>query len=219
MALSNLEQARYNMIEQQVRPWDVLDPRVLSAMQHVPREDFVADAYRQLAFSDTEIPLGHGQAMMKPNLEGRLLQALNLQGTERVLEIGTGSGYLTACLAQLADFVESVDIEADFVEQAGARLAAHGIHNVRLLVADAAETCGSGHYDAIAITGSMPLDPQAYREKLAIGGRLFVVVGGSPVMEAQLITRVGEAAWTTQSLFEIELPPLRNVAQAQTFTF
>lgn len=219
MVQNDIELARYNMIEQQVRPWDVLDERVLAVMREVPRENFVPDACRDLAFADTEIPIGHGEVMMKPNLEGRALQALRLRGGERVLEIGTGSGYVTACLARLAGHVDSVDIEPDFTQQASERLAALGIYNVSLTTGDVMQGMNHGEYDAILVTGSMPLEPQDLPQRLAVGGRLFVVVGESPVMEAMRITRVAEDAWTREALFETELPPLRNVPCSGRFVF
>jgi len=218
MSEMNFEQARFNMVEQQIRPWDVLDQRVLDAIAQVPREAFVPEAYRKLAFSDVRIPLGHDQVMMNPNLEGRLLQALGLRAEDKVLEIGTGSGYVTACLATLAGHVTSVELFEDFSERAGERLAAQGIHNVELVVGDAAKGWGDEQsYEAIAVTGSLPTLPEAFRRALTVGGRLFVIVGRSPVMEARLITRVGDEEWTEESLFETDFPTLLNVEAPTEF--
>ena len=220
MSASNLELARYNMIEQQVRPWDVLDQRVLDAMQSVPREAFVPEGHEGHAFADVEIPLGFGEVMMKPILEGRMMQSLNIKDSDEILEIGTGSGYLTACLARLGHHVYSVEIEPELVSRARATLEARHVVNATVTEGDGSEDwVGHMHYDAIVITGAMPSVPDAYKQRLAIGGRLLVVVGQSPDMQALRITRVAEDAWTTESLFDTELLPLRNVATPSTFTF
>jgi protein-L-isoaspartate(D-aspartate) O-methyltransferase len=218
----NYEQARFNMVEQQIRPWEVLDQQVLQVILHTPREDYVAEAYRSLAFADTNIPLGHGQIMMIPSVEGRLLQALALKKTDKVLEIGTGSGYVTACLARLAAHVDSVDIFPEFTDSAGTRLARHSIGNVSLSSGDAAEGWNSGRqYDAIAITASLPAIPESYKKALAVNGRLFVILGDTamPIMSACLITRVTENQWIQESLFETSLPPLLNAKKTKTFVF
>lgn len=205
----DFEQARLNMIEQQIRPWEVLDQRVLDAMAATPREDFVPGRYRMLAFADIAIALGHGEVMMPPKLEGRLLQALSLAPTDSVLEIGTGSGYLTALLARLARRVVSVDIYADFVGEARDKLAAHGVNNVELAVGDARLGWpAAGRCDAIAVTGSLPEVPHELLSQLQPGGRLFVVVGAPPAMQARLVTRLSETKWASETLFETELPPL-----------
>jgi len=219
MSQIDFEQARFNMIEQQIRPWDVLDQRVLDIIAKTPREDFVPSPYRNLAFADVEIPLGHGQVMLSPKVEGRLLQALVLHPADSVLEVGTGSGYLTACLAQLGDRVVSVDIIPEFIPAAQSKLRRHGIKNVTLHVGDAAPGWGELRYDAIAITGSLPDLPERWLQQLKIGGRLFVVVGEPPVMEALLVTRLGEREWTRESLFDTELPPLLNVSKPVVFEF
>ena len=219
MTAFNFEQARFNMIEQQIRPWDVLDQRVLDTIASVPREDFVPERYRNLAFSDIAIPLGHGECMLTPNVEGRILQALALQPTDNVLEVGTGSGYLTACLARRAASVASVDIVPEFVEVARQRLRNRGLHNVVLHVGDASRGWGEHRYNAIAVTGSVTAIDEIWRQSLSLGGRLFVVVGQPPVMEALLITRVGEREWVRESLFDTELPPLRNAAPSRIFEF
>lgn len=222
MAESNIEQARFNMVEQQVRPWEVLDQRVLGLLLEAPRDAYVPEAYRNLAYADIEIPLGHGEHMMKPVMEGRMLQALNLQGTEKVLEIGTGSGFITACLASLGEQVISLDIHADLTQQAQAKLEAQGIRNVTLKTADAlAETIEGGPFDAIVITGSLPeagaLDQ--FKNQLNAGGRLFAIIGEAPLMEAFLITRVGADVWQQEPLFGTELTPLVNAKAPEGFTF
>lgn len=219
MTAFNFEQARYNMIEQQIRPWDVLDQRALDILAHTPRENFVPERYRNLAFSDVAIPLGHGQSMLRPNVEGRILQALALQPSDKVLEVGTGSAYLTACLAQLAASVVSVDIIPEFVESAAAKLKAQAIRNVMLQVGDASCGWGTVRYSAIAVTGSVAQLDHKWRESLSLGGRLFIVVGTPPVMEALLITRLGEQEWVTTSLFDTELTALRGADLAKTFAF
>ena len=219
MTAFNFELARHNMIEQQIRPWEVLDQQVLDTLAQLPREDFVPDRYRNLAFSDVAIPLGHGEFMLKPNVEARILQALALRPTDQVLEIGTGSGYLTAGLARLAGAVVSVDIVPDFVEAARRQLKAHGFDNVALYVGDAGCGWGERRYDAIAVTGSVPTVAEVWRQSLNLGGRLFIVAGQSPAMEALLITRIGEQEWLQESLFETELLPLRNAAAPKTFEF
>lgn len=218
MTQIDIEQARFNMIEQQVRPWDVLDQRVLDVMSATPREDFVPERYRSLAFADISIPLGHDQVMMAPKTEGRLLQVLDVQAGDSVLEIGTGSGYLTACLSRLGNHVTSVEIFPEFREAAAAKLAAHGFRNVTLRDADAANGIGSDtRYDVIAVTGSLPLLHRQFHDNLAIGGRLFVIAGMPPVMEALLITRIDERNWSRESLFETSLPPLLHAEQPQQF--
>lgn len=215
-----LEHARHNMIEQQIRPWDVLDQRVLDLLTKIKREDFVPAVYQSLAFVDMEIPLGHGEAMWSPKLEARALQSLAIQAAERVLEVGTGSGYLTALLASLAAEVVSVEIEPEFKAEAEKRLAAHGLDNIRLEQGDGAQGWQRGApYDAIVLTGSTPVLPEAFREQLKIGGRLFAVVGEAPAMRARLITRVGDAAWRDEVLFETEIKSLRNAAQPERFVF
>jgi protein-L-isoaspartate(D-aspartate) O-methyltransferase len=220
MKQTEIEQARFNMIEQQVRPWDVLDQQVLDTMKAMPREHFVPERYRSLAFADTNIPLGHEQVMMAPKLEGRLLQALAIAPGDRILEIGTGSGYLTACLATLGQHVTSYDIMPDFTAAAGEILQQEKISNVSLYTADVANGIGSDErYDAIAVTGSLPVLQQQYHNNLAIGGRLFIITGELPIMEAWLITRVGEHNWSRESLLETCIPPLLNAARGQDFIF
>jgi protein-L-isoaspartate(D-aspartate) O-methyltransferase len=219
MNAMNMEQARFNMIEQQVRTWDVLDQQVLDTMNGVPREAFVPERYATLAFADTNIPLGQGQVMMAPKVEGRLLQALAIEPSDTVLEVGTGSGYLTACLARLARHVTSLDIRPEFVESAAARLAEHAIVNVHTRAGDALKDTGDEHYNAIAVTGSLPVLQQQFRNNLKIGGRMFVITGDLPIMEACLVTRVDERNWSTESLFETCIPPLDNAGIPREFEF
>lgn len=214
----NLEQARHNMIEQQLRPSEVLDQRVLDVFSEVQREDFVPGRYRQLAFADTAIPLGHGEAMMPPRLEARMVQSLTVGADDRVLEIGTGSGYVTAVLAHLARHVISVDIYADFTVEARSRLAARRVTDVSLETGDARLGWPvAAPYDVIAVTGSLIEVHEALLRQLAPGGRMFAVVGEPPTMEARLITRVGDREWSSEALFETSLPPL--VGERRTVPF
>lgn len=219
MTAFNFEVARHNMIEQQIRPWEVLDQRVLNTIASVPREDFVPERYRNLAFSDVAIPLGQGQFMMKPNVEARLLQSLALQPSDNVLEVGTGSAYLTACLARLAINIVSVDIIPDFTEAARAKLKAYGATNVVLHTGDASRGWGNHRYNAIAVTGSVATVADVWRQSLTLGGRLFIVAGQAPAMEALLITRVAEQEWIQESLFDTVLAPLQNAAPIPAFVF
>lgn len=212
----DIETARQHMLGQQIRAWDVLDERVLETLRETPREHFVPAAFRELAFADMEIPLGHGQVMMAPKIEGRLLQALALEPTDRVLEVGTGSGYLTACLARLADRVQSVDYYADFVEAARPKLAQLSI-DADVQTADAMELSYSGEFDAIAVTGSVPELDEHFIRMLRPGGRLFIVVGRLPVMEARLITMHANQRWSEESLFETVLTPLINAERPEPF--
>ena len=208
--------ARENMVEQQVRPWDVLDPRVLDTIATLPREDFVPEALRALAYADTALPLGHGESMMKPVLEGRTLQVLLPQPEESVLEIGTGSGYLTACLARLAREVVSVERHADLADAARARLDAQGIGNARVETADALSWDSSRQFDAICVTGAVDRLPARFVEWLKPGGRLFVVQGRSPAMEAVLV-RKDVNGLRSESLFETDLPYLAGAAPQPAF--
>ena len=208
--------ARETMVEQQVRPWDVLDSRVLETIAALPREVFVADALRNLAYADTELPLGHGESMMKPVLEGRTLQSLLPQAHESVLEIGTGSGYLTACLAHLSREVLSLEQHADLADAARARLSAQGIANADVIVADAFAWTTDRSFDAICITGALDNIPARFTDWLKPGGRLFAVRGRSPAMEAVLVHRDVNAT-RTESLFETDLPYLAGAAPAPAF--
>ncbi len=216
----DLEQARYNMIESQIRTWEVLDQRVLDTLFALKREEFVPRQYRLLAFVDMEIPIGHGEVMLAPKLEARLLQELTLRKADRVLEVGTGSGYMTALLAALAGHVYSVEIHPDLSASAAAKLAAHGIDNVTLEVGDAALGWKRhAPYDAIVLTGSVPVSPLPWQGQLAPGGRLLAVVGDPPVMTARLTTCVAEGAYNETGLFETCIAPLRNVPQPERFVF
>ncbi|OGT56437.1 MAG: protein-L-isoaspartate O-methyltransferase [Gammaproteobacteria bacterium RIFCSPHIGHO2_12_FULL_63_22] len=213
----NFDQARFAMIEQQVRPWDVLDPRVLEALMVVHREDFVVPSQRQLAFADLPLPLAHGEVMMKPVVEGRMMQALLLEPSDEVLEIGTGSGFVTACLARLARAVTSIDIHADFIESAGQRLAHASVSNVRLETADALAWQPGRQFDAIAVTAAVGIIPQIFTDWLKPGGRLFVIHGLSPVQEAVRITRRADSL-QTESLFETDVPYLHGAEPVPHFT-
>ena len=216
----NFEQARLNMIEQQIRPWEVLDQTVLDLLQLVHREDFVPEEFRQLALADITIPLANEQVMMTPKLEARLLQALDIQTSDKILEVGTGSGYLTALLAKLGSQVESIDIFEDFTNSAKKVLATYDLDNTLLETHDFFQDREAGKvYDVVVITGSMPSMDSSLNELLTVGGRLFVIVGESPVMEARLIRRVSEAEWQEESLFETELPPLVGVEVKSEFEF
>lgn len=216
----NLDQARFNMIEQQVRTWDVLDPRVLDLLEVLPRHHFVAPEHRNLAYSDMELPLGHGEVMLSPKLQGRILQALGATASEQVLEIGTGTGYLTACLASMAAHVYSVDLYQPFLDQAEQNLEQAAIRNVTLVQGDAAEGWDDGRrYDAIAVTGSLPLFHEGFHRSLTIGGRLFLIVGEAPTMEGLLITRVGETQWSRESILDTSIPALVGAPRSLGFRF
>lgn len=222
MMAPSVEQARFNMVNQQIRPWEVLDPRVLSLMESMPREFFVPPPYQGLAYADLEVPIGHGERMMFPRVEARLLQALDLQPTDAVLEVGTGSGYLTACLAKLCRRVVSIDLQAEFTESAAEKLKEQGIDNVLLSNGDAmAADSDEAPFDAIVVTGSVASAEQAgiFRRQLKAGGRLCIVIGEPPVMQAMLITRRGEGVFAEESLFETELPPLVHGTLPASFEF
>lgn len=220
MAQVDVEKARFNMLEQQVRTWEVLDPRVLDVLEHTPREHFVPGRYRNLAFTDMQLPIGFGEVMMTPSAEGRVLQALDVQLGDKILEVGTGSGYLTACLARMGRSVISVDIHGEFTQAAAGRLEGLGIHNVSLETGDAVDGWDrTAPYDVIAVTGSVPAYRNAFERQLAIGGRLFLIVGREPVMEAMLITRLGKQEWTRESLFDTVIPPLLHSEPPPRFVF
>ena len=215
----NIDYARLQMVNQQVRGWNVYDEDVLAMLKELPREHFVPEGFESLAFADTAIPLGHGEHMMSPTIEGRLLQALSLRGSENVLEIGTGSGFMTACLARLGASVTSIDIYDDFVASAARKLESAGIDNVTLLEMDATRSLPDGSFDAIAVTGSVQTLDQRFVEALAPHGKLFVVVGDSPAMEAILIERTGDNGVETIGLFETDLAPLVHGALPPQFDF
>jgi len=215
----DLIRARSNMIEQQVRPWDVLDQRVLDVLAEVPREAFVDEHRSGVAYSDFPLPIGHGQYMFKPTLDGRLLQALALEITDHALEIGTGSGYLSACIARLAAHCETLEIVPELATSAAARLAALGIANVTARERDGAgEWDVRERYEAILLGGSVVQVPDRHRRMLAIGGRLVAVLGraDSPTMEAVVVTRVHEEEWATEGLFDTRVDPLVNFTGAPT---
>jgi protein-L-isoaspartate(D-aspartate) O-methyltransferase len=216
--LTNAEVARQNMIENQVRPWEVLDPRVLDVLAAVRREDFVPARHRALAFADMALPIGNGETMMKPTVEGRMLQALALGAEDRVLEIGTGSGFVTACLARLAGSVTSVEIHADLADAAKTRIAAAGAHNVRVEVADAIRTFRTGErFDAVVVTGAVYAVPEQFRAWVAPKGRLFAIVGESPAMQAMLLTRADDTHWREDSLFETDIRYLTHAEPPRRF--
>jgi len=213
------EAARRQMIEQQVRTWDVLDPRVLETLAAVPREKFVPEAYRAVAFADAAIPIGHGQFMLKPGVEGRILQALAPARGQRALEIGTGSGYFAACLAHLTGAVDSIEIHADLALRALGAIEGLGISRVNVETADALARDYAAQYELIAVTGSLPAAERRFERALAIGGRMFAVIGSAPIMEARLVTRTGDETWLSEVLFETVVEPLLQSAPVSRFRF
>ncbi len=216
----NFDQARFNMVEQQIRPWEVLDAKVLELLETTQREDFVPVRYRKMAFSDIAIPLDHDQSMMKPVIEGRLLQALELQPDETVLEIGTGSGFITACLAKLAKSVVSVDIYDQFTKEAAAKLKDKKLDNVELETGDVMSGWQPEQaHDVLVVTGSVEAVPDHFRGWVNPGGRMFVVCGESPAMEAKLLTKLNATEWREESLFETDLARLINAEKAPEFEF
>ena len=216
----NFDQARTNMVEQQIRPWEVLDQEVLDLLYLVPREDFVPAEHRALAFSDLELPIGDGERMWTPKLEARVLQELAPRKTDLVLEVGTGSGYLTALLAHRAAHVHSVEIKPQLAALGRSNLARHGTDNVTLHVGDGARGWPQqAPYDVIVLTGSTPVLPRAFVESLAPGGRLFAVVGEAPAMAARLYTCTAPGACASVDLFETVIPPLANAEQRPRFRF
>jgi protein-L-isoaspartate(D-aspartate) O-methyltransferase len=216
----NIEQARFNMVEQQVRPWEVLDQGVLDLLFVVKREEFVPPSYRALAFADTEVPLGHGAAMLAPKIEAHALQALQLKNYERVLEIGAGSGYMAALLAAHAHHVWSIEIDPQLAETARANLRRVGVANVVVETGDGTRGWPAhAPYDAIMVSGSMPFLPDELMAQLKVGGRIFAIVGEAPVMEARLVTRTGESSYSHLDLFETLTAPLRNAPRRDHFVF
>ena len=219
-AAMNLEQARFNMVEQQIRTWEVLDQDVLDLMSIVKREEFVPAAWRNLAFADAEIPLGHGATMFAPKIEAHALQALQLKRQENVLEIGAGSGYRAALLAAHAHHVWSLEIVPELAAMARDNLARHGIGNVTVETGDGiAGLPAHAPYDAIMVSAALPAVPQELLSQLKVGGRLFAIVGAAPVMTAQVITRVSEDGYRSVKLFETLVDPLQNAPAAAQFTF
>jgi len=215
----NTDFARQQMVQQQVRTWNVPDPSIHRVLSALPREQFVPAGFEDLAFADTEIPLPHGQMMMKPLVEGRLLQALELEPEHNVLEIGTGTGFLTACLAKLSAVVTSIDVFSDFISMAESNLADARIENIELMCMDATKELPTGQFDAIAVTGSLPVFDTRFVDAVKPGGRLFVIVGDAPAMDARIVTRTGENDWTTNSLFETDVLPLLNATTPSGFSF
>lgn len=214
------EKARFNMIEQQIRTWEVLDPKVLQLLHDVPRENFVPEAYQGLAFADIEIPLASGQSMLSPKLEARILQSLSIEPTDKVLHIGTGSGYFTALLAHQAAHVYSLEIDSELNATASFKLAENDIHNVTMELANGVNGFPAKQpYDVIVFTGSSPAEPPNVREQLSVGGVMFIVLGKAPVMEATLIQRVSETAYKQDVLFETCIPELEGATQVEGFTF
>lgn len=217
--LMNTELARQNMVENQVRPWEVLDPRVLQMLAGVRREDFVPARHRNLAFADLALPIGHGEVMLKPTIEGRVLQALLLAPTDRVLEIGTGSGFLTACMATLAGSVVSVERHPELADSARSNLAAAHIDNAHVHSADALVDFSTTElFDAVVVGGAVYALPERFRAWVKPGGRLFAIVGESPAMQAIVHTRVDETHWLQESLFETDVPYLKNAEPPRRFT-
>ncbi|MFP4647604.1 MAG: protein-L-isoaspartate O-methyltransferase family protein [Halorhodospira sp.] len=219
MMASVNESAHENMLRRQIRPWNVLDPRVLEVLEEIPRACFVPERYRNLAYADLQLPLDHGEVMMEPRVEARMLQELDPQPGEQALEIGTGSGYVAACLAHLCDRVTTIELNAELLQQARNRLAGlAGSERISIEQGDAADGWEDGqHYDVIAVTGALPELHYGFHHALTIGGRLFVIVGTDPIMEALRITRTGDNAWQTSSLFDAAIPPLRGTRTRATF--
>lgn len=223
-ATMNTEQARFNMIQQQIRPWEVLDPEVLELLAIVKREDFAPAAHKALAFADVEIPLKANakpsQTMLAPRIEARMLQALGIRNTDKVLEIGTGSGFMAALLAAKAEFVYSVEIDPELVDLARKSLASAGVANVSVDLGDGAQGWPLyTPYDVIVVSGSMPVLPEPLLRQLRIGGRLIAVVGDAPAMQMQLVTRTDEDAFNTVAVLETLVAPLENTAQRDKFVF
>ena len=216
----NIDQARFNMIEQQIRPWDVLDPDVLKLLGEVKRERFVPPEHRELAFADLEIPIGGGESMWQPKVEARVVQELEIRPTDTVYEVGTGSGYLAALLARRAKHVTSAEIDPALAERARVALQAEGLSNVTLLAGDSARApLGELSYDVIVLTGSTPVLPQAFTDRLNPGGRLFAVTGDVPVMKATLVRQGARGELQTVTLFETVLRPLQHALQPERFRF
>lgn len=207
------------MVSQQVRTWDVLDARTLEVMRHVPREPFVAPAWQSLAYADCALPLPCGKHMLTPMLAGRMLQALGIRQGEQVLEIGTGSGYLSACLAALGGRVQSLELHAEIASLARANLRSAGVASVEVTTADGAALVSETAYDAIVLTASLPIYDARFERALKYGGRLFVVAGTGPVMEARLVRRLGASEFSSQALFETCLEALENVPVPPAFRF
>jgi protein-L-isoaspartate(D-aspartate) O-methyltransferase len=216
----DFEQARFNMVEQQIRTWDVLDPTVLELFGTLPREHFVPEGRHELAFADLDLPIGHGEVMLAPKLQARILQEVMVAPADRILEIGTGTGYLTALLGKLGASVTSVEIHADLAAAARTRLADLGIDNAKIEQGDGARGWDAGTgYDVIVLTGSLPVLPDTFQKQLRPGGRLFAIVGERPVMSARLVVREGDTAYASVNLFETVVPALHNAPQPARFVF
>ena len=216
----NFEQARFNMVEQQIRPWEVLDQDVLDLLMTVKREEFVPAVYRDLAFTEVEIPIGCGQVMLKPVIEGKVLQALRLGKADSVLEVGTGSGYFAALLAARTEWVRTIELEPELVKLASANLARNGVENVVVVQGDGiAGWAERAPYDVIVVSGGLPFVPQALLEQLKVGGRLFAFVGEAPVMKARLVTCEAEGRFRTEDIFETVVPMLKDAPQRDGFSF
>ena len=216
----NIEQARFNMIEQQIRTWDVLDQRVLDLMMKTPREILVPEGYENLAFADADIPLPHGETMLTPKIVARMLQAVDPQPRDIALEVGAGTGYVTALLAKACRHVYSVEIHQDLLDTARQNLANLNIGNVTFELGDASQGWDNHRpYDIIVITGSLPVLPESFQHALNRGGALVAIVGTAPIMEVILIKRIGDEEWSREVLFETEVKPLQNARQAQRFVF
>jgi protein-L-isoaspartate(D-aspartate) O-methyltransferase len=211
--------ARRQMVDQQIRTWEVLDPRVLDALSAVPREAFVPPLYRELAFADAPIPIGFGQSMLAPKLQGRILQALGVNATDSVLEVGSGTGYFSACLSLLGASTHSIDIHAGFIDVSRANLRAVPQAKVQFELRDVFGAARLGEYDAVAVTGSLPVYDTRFERSLRVGGRMFAIVGVAPVMDAILVRRVGGNEWIRESLFETVVEPLINATAAPKFVF
>lgn len=216
----NFEKARFNMVEQQIRPWEVLDQNVLDLLMTVRREEFVPAGHRELAFAEVEIPIGCGQVMLKPVIEGKIMQALRVEKTDSVLEIGAGSGYFAALLAARAEWVRAVEIECALVKLASENLARNGVDNVVVVHGDGVDGWAErAPYDVIVVSGGLPFVPQALLEQLKVGGRLFAFVGEAPVMKARLITCEAEGRFRTEDIFETVVPMLKNAPRQDPFRF
>ena len=216
---SHLEQCRHNMVEQQVRPWDVLDSKVLNTLDQIPRDQYVPRQYVNLAYADTAIPLNDNACMMHPVMEGRLLQSLDIQPDEKILEVGTGSGYLTACLAHLGGHVDSIEIDEALANQATQTLQQQGISNASVSSGSGLDISATNRYDVIALTGSTTEVPENLKLALRKNGRMFVISGHSPVMIARLVTRTGDNDWSIIDLFDTDLPALAHGETAEEFKF